>query len=71
LFCGLRSIGIDRKQFNEAFDEDIMSHPEMISLIDEGLVEVTDERISLTTKGYRYCDAIVVRLMESQKEIVM
>jgi oxygen-independent coproporphyrinogen-3 oxidase len=64
LFCGLRSTGIDLDQFNEAFDEDIINHPEMPSLIDEGLLQVTGKRISLTTKGYRYCDAIVIRLME-------
>jgi oxygen-independent coproporphyrinogen-3 oxidase len=64
LFCGLRSIGIDIKQFNESFGEDISNHPEIELLLSEGLIAVTPERIYLTTKGYRYCDAIVVRLME-------
>ncbi|HET9137157.1 MAG TPA: radical SAM family heme chaperone HemW [Candidatus Kapabacteria bacterium] len=64
LFCGLRSIGVDIKHFKASFNEDLIKHPEIESLLAEGLVTITTDRIALTTKGYRYCDAIVVRLME-------
>ncbi len=65
LFCGLRSIGVDRKRFFEEFGEDIAEHPETSSLLTEGYIVVTDSLVSLTKEGYRYCDAIVVRLMET------
>ncbi len=63
LFCQLRSTGIDIQKFNEAFNEDILSQKDIPSLKEEGMIELSDGKLRLTQKGYRYCDAIVVRLM--------
>jgi len=63
LYCQLRSTGIVIDQFNSAFDEDIMLHPDMKHLIADGMIVEKDGRLCLTAKGYRYCDAVVVRLM--------
>ncbi len=63
LFCGLRSTGVDRKQFLNMFGEDLGLHSEIKPLIAEGLLEVDTDLIKLTHKGYRFCDAIVIRLM--------
>ena len=64
LFCQLRSTGIDIARFDQAFDEDLLAHPDIESLLEEEMVEVSDGKLRLTEKGYRYCDAIVVRLMQ-------
>ncbi len=63
LFCGLRSTGVNREQFLKMFGEDLGLHSEIKPLITEGLLEVNTDLITLTHKGYRFCDAIVIRLM--------
>ena len=63
LYCQLRSTGIVMDQFNTAFDEDIMLHSDMKHLIADGMIIEKDGRLCLSAKGYRYCDAVVVRLM--------
>ncbi|HYM19408.1 MAG TPA: radical SAM family heme chaperone HemW [Candidatus Kapabacteria bacterium] len=63
LFCGLRSTGIDLRKFSETFNENIVSHSAIAGLVSEGLIEFDHETLKLTLKGYRYCDAVVVRLM--------
>ena len=64
LFCQLRSIGIDLKNFQNTFGEDLLIHPELQMLKDEGMITQSKNHISLTTKGYRFCDAVVLRLMK-------
>lgn len=63
LYCQLRSQGIVIDRFNSAFNEDILHHPEIEHLIASGMLVHKDGRLSLTQKGYRYCDAVVVTLM--------
>ncbi len=63
LFCGLRSTGVDRNQFLNNFGEELGLHSEITPLIAEGLLKVDADVIKLTSKGYRFCDAIVIRLM--------
>ena len=57
------------EQFNTAFDEDILHHPEMEHLIEDGMVIEKERRLCLTQKGYRYCDAVVVRLMNVPEHV--
>ncbi len=64
LYCQLRAIGIDIQAFEQVFSEDLLQDPVVIDLLNEGFVKQVDGRLMLTAKGYRYCDAIVVRLMK-------
>jgi oxygen-independent coproporphyrinogen-3 oxidase len=66
LYCQLRATGIDRARFKEAFEEDLLLDPVVADLLAEGHVVVKDNMLQLTQKGYRYCDAIVVRLMKER-----
>jgi oxygen-independent coproporphyrinogen-3 oxidase len=68
LYCQLRSIGIDLGRFEREFGEDLLFHSEIEHLRNEGMVDLRDSFLHLTEKGYRYCDAIVVRLMQNQLE---
>ncbi len=63
IFCGLRAAGIDREIFKRTFNEDIASHPKISELIDDGLITLSDSTVRLTSKGYRFCDAVVVALL--------
>jgi oxygen-independent coproporphyrinogen-3 oxidase len=69
LYCQLRSTGIDVERFQREFNENILLHPETDHLLMEGMVTSDDRFLQLTEKGYRYCDAIVVRLMQKQFEL--
>jgi oxygen-independent coproporphyrinogen-3 oxidase len=63
LYCGLRAEGIDLNRFRTEFGEDLRDHPEFASLYDEQYVQLFEDMMYLTKKGYRFCDAIVLRLM--------
>jgi oxygen-independent coproporphyrinogen III oxidase len=63
LYCQLRALGIDLIEFKEIFNEDLLLDPIVGDLLEEEVVRVANDMLSLTQKGYRYCDAIVVRLM--------
>src|SRR5688500_9408937 len=66
LFCQLRSTGIDIQRIKQAFDDYLFAHPDITSIHEQEIVEISNGRMRLTEKGYRYCDAIVVRLMEPE-----
>jgi oxygen-independent coproporphyrinogen-3 oxidase len=66
LYCQLRATGIDLNTFKEVFEEDLLSDPIVAELLDEKVVAVDNGKLCLTQKGYRYCDAIVVRLMKER-----
>ncbi|MFI5264228.1 MAG: coproporphyrinogen III oxidase family protein, partial [Candidatus Kapaibacterium sp.] len=63
LFVQLRATGIDLDAFTNIFSEDLLQHPELPMLLQEGMVEHLGNRLRLTKKGYRFCDAVVLRLM--------
>jgi oxygen-independent coproporphyrinogen III oxidase len=65
LYCQLRSTGITIPRFNAAFGEDISAHSEVAHLINDGMLVREGDVVRLTEKGYRYCDAVVVRLMNT------
>ena len=67
LFVQLRATGIDLDTFKNIFNEDLLQHPELPMLIEEGMVEHVGDYLRLTKKGYRFCDAVVLRLMNSAK----
>ena len=64
LFVQLRATGIDLAAFKNTFDEDLLQHPELPMLIEEGMIEHARNYLRLTKKGYRFCDAVVLRLMK-------
>jgi oxygen-independent coproporphyrinogen-3 oxidase len=64
LFCQLRSTGIVVDVFNTTFGESLLEHPEIPMLFREGMIEQRDNYLRLTKKGYRFCDAVVLRLMK-------
>jgi oxygen-independent coproporphyrinogen-3 oxidase len=63
LFVQLRATGIDLANFQKIFGEDILAHSEFPMLLEEGMVEHVGNYLRLTKKGYRFCDAIVLKLM--------
>ena len=64
LFVQLRATGLDVESFNKSYDENILLHPELPMLIEEGMLEHSGNYLRLTKKGYRFCDAVVLRLMK-------
>jgi len=64
LFCQLRATGINLELFNNAFGEDLLRHPELRMLMDEGMIEHRENYLRLTKKGFRFCDAVILRLMK-------
>ena len=67
LYLQLRSTGIRLAEFAEAFDEDLLLHPIVRDLVAEDMVMIEHGMLSLTRKGYRFCDGIVTRLMETDR----
>ncbi len=63
LFVQLRATGIDLPSFKKVFGEDLLTHKELPMLIEEGMVEYAGNYLRLSKKGYRFCDAVVLRLM--------
>ena len=63
LFVQLRATGIDLVSFNKIFGEDLLTHKELPMLLEEGMIEHSGNYLRLTKKGYRFCDAVVLRLM--------
>jgi len=64
LFCQLRSTGIEIDSFDSFFGENILEHREIPMLVEGGMIEQKANLLYLTKKGYRFCDAIVVKLMK-------
>jgi oxygen-independent coproporphyrinogen III oxidase len=64
LYLGLRSTGVRLEQFKNFFAEDLLMNPEVEALVGDGMLEVQGDLLRLTTKGYRFCDGIVTRLLE-------
>lgn len=69
LYLQLRSTGIQRSDFMEVFGEDLLLNTNIHDFVEEGMMEVENGNLVLTAKGYRFCDAIVTRLMETESRI--
>jgi oxygen-independent coproporphyrinogen-3 oxidase len=68
LYLQLRSTGIDLLRHASDFDEDLLANPEVQALIGDGFLEVVDDRLlALTQIGYRFCDGIVLRLLDRER----
>jgi oxygen-independent coproporphyrinogen-3 oxidase len=63
LYLQLRSTGVWLSEFNDVFAEDLLLNPEVIHLIEEGMLRTEGGLLRLTETGYRFCDGIVMRLM--------
>jgi oxygen-independent coproporphyrinogen III oxidase len=63
LYLQLRSTGVRLREFMEAFGEDLVLNENVHAFIEEGWMIVNDGILKLTANGYRFCDAIVTRLM--------
>jgi oxygen-independent coproporphyrinogen III oxidase len=63
LYLQLRATGLDIVRFNERFGEDILENPEVQFLIQDEMLYIKVDKLALTTKGYRFCDGVVQRLM--------
>ncbi|MFI5201715.1 MAG: radical SAM family heme chaperone HemW [Candidatus Kapaibacterium sp.] len=66
LYLQLRSTGIRMNEFMEVFGEDLLLNPDVHSFIEEGWMNMEKGILKLTAEGYRFCDAIVTRLMDIQ-----
>lgn len=64
LYLGLRSTGVRLAQFKNFFNEDLLLNPEVTALVVDGMLAVDGDLLRLTTRGYRFCDGIVSRLLE-------
>jgi oxygen-independent coproporphyrinogen-3 oxidase len=60
IFLGLRSEGIDLLRMKERFGSDVITeHQSTIqNLLNDGLVQIENHRLRLTSKGYLLCDEI-------------
>ncbi len=68
LYLQLRSTGIDLERHAEEFSENLMENPEVQALVQDGFLKLVDERnLALTQLGYRFCDGIVVRLLDRER----
>ncbi len=64
LYLGLRSTGVRLAQFKNFFGEDLLLNPEVRALVGDGMLEIEIDTLKLTTQGYRFCDGVVMRLLE-------
>ena len=64
LYIQLRSTGVQLLEFMEAFGEDLVFNKDVHAFVEEGWMMVNDGILKLTADGYRFCDAIVTRLMD-------
>jgi oxygen-independent coproporphyrinogen III oxidase len=67
LYLQLRSAGLRIAEFNQFFGEDLLVNPQISYLKEDGMIAIEDGVIALTRKGYRFCDGIVNRLMNSSE----
>lgn len=67
LYLQLRSTGLRIDEFNNFFGENLLVNPQISYLIEDGLIAIGGGVITLTRKGYRFCDGIVNRLMHSSR----
>ncbi len=67
LYLQLRSTGLRVRVFNEFFGEDILAQPQISYLFEDGMIEVEGDSLRLTTKGFRFCDGVVKKLMHAPK----
>ncbi|HZK75618.1 MAG TPA: radical SAM family heme chaperone HemW, partial [Candidatus Kapabacteria bacterium] len=66
LYLQLRSTGIRLSEFMEVFGEDLLLNLDVLAFIEEEWMNASEGVLKLTPEGYRYCDAIVTRLMDVQ-----
>ncbi len=71
LYLQLRSTGIRLSEFMEVFGEDLLLNSNIHDFVAEEMVTVNNGVLALTAKGYRFCDAIVTRLMETEHRMDM
>ena len=69
LYVQLRSTGVRLREFMEAFGEDLVLNKNVHTFIEEGWMTVNDGILKLTSDGYRFCDAIVTRLMDTPETV--
>ena len=67
LYLQLRSTGLRIGEFNQFFGGNLLANPQFSYLIDDGMIVIEVGVIKLTRKGYRFCDGIVHRLMNSSE----
>ena len=65
LYLQLRSTGVRLHEFMEAFGEDLVLNKDVHAFIEEGWMVVNDGILKLRANGFRFCDAIVTRLMST------
>lgn len=65
LYLQLRATGLRIDEFNLFFGEDLLVNSQISYLMEDGMIIIEDGVITLTRKGYRFCDGIVNRLMNS------
>jgi oxygen-independent coproporphyrinogen-3 oxidase len=65
LYVQLRSTGIRLAEFMQTFGEDLVLNQEVQYLIQDGLLEIHYGLLRLTRIGYRFCDGIVTKLLNS------
>ncbi|HET6399886.1 MAG TPA: radical SAM family heme chaperone HemW [Candidatus Kapabacteria bacterium] len=66
LYLQLRSTGIRVNEFMEVFGEDLLLNSDVHAFIEEGWMNIVGGLLKLTAEGYRFCDAIVTRLMATE-----
>lgn len=65
LYVQLRSTGIRLAEFMRLFGEDLVLNRDVQYFIQDGLLELRDGFLHLTQRGYRFCDGIVTKLLNS------
>ena len=65
LYVQLRSTGIRLAEFMQVFGEDLVLNQDVQYFIQDGLIEIEGGLLRLTQKGYRFCDGIVTKLLNS------
>jgi oxygen-independent coproporphyrinogen-3 oxidase len=65
LYVQLRSTGVRLVEFMQIFGEDLVLNQDVKYFLQDGLMEIHDGLLRLTQKGYRFCDGIVTKLLNS------
>jgi oxygen-independent coproporphyrinogen III oxidase len=65
LYVQLRSTGVRLAEFMQVFGEDLVLNRDVQYFIQDGLLEIHNGLLRLTSTGYRFCDGIVTKLLNS------
>jgi oxygen-independent coproporphyrinogen-3 oxidase len=71
LYLQLRSTGVRLAEFMETFGEDLILNRDVQYLLEDGKVVAEDGLLKLTREGYRFCDGIVTRLLQTKPDYVI